>query len=115
LKDSPFDYGSGVEIQQRLPDRKKAAPSGESRRHPRCECNIPALVASGNRRLWGRIRNASRGGVFIQCSSSLATGQKVSLTIPLEKKKKLTTRVDEIVWADGDGIGIIFMSEGGGG
>jgi hypothetical protein len=110
LENSPYDYGYGIEIQARTPQRRTLGSSAESRRHPRKACSIPALVQNQNRRIRGVIRNASSSGVFIQCSEKPKQGQKVSLTIPLKVKRKLISRNGEIVWCDEDGIGVRFQS-----
>jgi hypothetical protein len=36
---------------------------------------------------------------------------KISLTIPLKKKRKLVSRLGEIVWCDKNGIGIRFQTD----
>ena len=111
LEHSAFDYGYGVELIGKVAGDKKAEAKKESRSHLRKPCSIPTLVQAARRSVRGRIQNASYGGVFIYCSEALSRGQRVFLTIPLRKKRKIVTRAGEIVWADKNGIGIKFEEE----
>jgi len=111
LDNSLYDYGYGIEIQTRAPHRRKPGSQGDSRRHPRKFCSIPTLVQDKTHRIRGVIRNVSSGGVFIHCSPKPPQGQKVSLTIPLKRKRKVVSRQGEIVWSDEDGIGIRFQHD----
>jgi hypothetical protein len=110
LEESYYDYGYGIELKNKAL-RPKPLESPDSRRHSRRRCSIPALMQGGRRRMRGVIQNASHGGVFIGCAEKLAEGQQVYLTIPLKKKKKMVTRLGEIVWSDENGVGIRFQSE----
>lgn len=110
-ENSLYDYGYGIEIQTRTPQRRTTGSSADFRRHTRKSCSVPTLVQNKNNRIRGIIRNVSSSGVFIQCSEKPQTGQKVSLTIPLKKKRKLISRRGEIVWSDENGIGIRFQSD----
>mgnify|MGYP000271244075 FL=1 len=109
LEDSAFDYGYGVELEERV--ASEAAPparSRDSRAHPRRSCSIPTLVRSGRDNVRGLIANASPGGVFIRCEKPLERGQRVLLNIPLRQKKKIVTRAGTVVWAEQDRVGIRF-------
>lgn len=109
LEDSVFDYGYGVELEERV--ASEAAPparSRESRAHPRRSCSIPTLVRSGRDNVRGLIANASPGGVFIRCEKPLERGQRVLLNIPLRQKKKIVTRTGTVVWSEQDRVGIRF-------
>jgi PilZ domain len=112
LEDSPFDYGYGVEVKRRVSRREKPRTPGscDSRRHPRRACAIPAIIETKDRRMRGVIQNGSYGGVFISCAETLAKGQRVYLTIPLQKKQKIVTRRGEVLWSDGNGVGIRFQT-----
>jgi len=111
LESSGFDYGYGIEIKGRVPCRPKPGKAGESRKHPRTSCSIPTVIQSNSRKARGVIQNVSYGGVFINCSEELSTGQRVFLTIPLKKKRKLITRAGEIVWRNQNGLGIKFEDQ----
>jgi hypothetical protein len=108
LENSAFDYGYGIEIKGRVPCRPRAGKTGESRKHPRKSCSIPTVIQSNGRKARGVIRKVSHGGVFINCSGDLFTGQHVFLSIPLKMKQKLVTRAGEIVWRSRNGLGIKF-------
>jgi hypothetical protein len=111
LETSFYDYAYGVEILGRVARSGKSAPRRDSRRQPRRPCSVPALIQSRNRQIPGVIQNVNPGGVFVQCSEKPSKGQKVSLTIPLKKKRKIVSRLGEIVWCDENGIGIRFQGE----
>jgi hypothetical protein len=111
LEDSAFDYGYGVELTGQVSRDKRGDAKAESRSHSRKSCSIPTLIQSTQRKVRGLIKNASCGGVFIRCSEMLSIGQRVFLTIPLRKKRKIVTRAGEIVWADQNGVGIKFDEE----
>jgi hypothetical protein len=110
LEKSLYDYGYGIEIRTRKIQPGAAKGSADSRRQTRRPCSIPTLVQNKKHRIRGVIRNASSSGVFIQCSEKPPKGQKVFLTIPLKKRRKLITRSGEIVRSDENGIGIRFES-----
>jgi hypothetical protein len=111
LDHSEFDYGYGIEIIGKVSRDKKAEGPDESRSHSRKSCSIPTLIQNPQRNVRGLIQNASCGGVFIRCSEALSKGQRVFLTIPLRKKRKIVTRSGEIVWANQNGVGIKFDEE----
>jgi hypothetical protein len=113
LEDSFFDYGYGIEIKGRVPARgkPKMTASGDSRRHTRKTCAVPTILQNEQGRMRGVIQNASHGGVFIRCAEKPIKGQRVFLTIPLKKKQKVVTRLGEVVWSDGSGIGIKFQTQ----
>jgi hypothetical protein len=111
LEQSQFDYGYGIEIKGRVPCRQKHKEAGESRKHPRRSCSIPAVIQNKSRRTHGVIQNVSHGGVFISCTDELTKGQRVFLTIPLKKKQKLITRAGEIVWRNKSGMGVKFEAQ----
>jgi len=111
LENSAFDYGYGIEIKGRVPCRPKPGKAGDARKHPRTSCSIPTVIQSNSRKARGIIQNVSYGGVFISCSEKLSTGQRVFLTIPLKKKRKLITRAGEIVWRNQNGLGIKFEDQ----
>ncbi len=109
LEDSAFDYGYGVELEERVASEAPSPGRGrESRLHPRRPCSIPTLVRSGRDNIRGLIANASVGGVFIRCEKPLEKGQRVLLNIPLRQKKKIVTRPGTVVWAERDRVGIRF-------
>ncbi len=109
LEDSAFDYGYGVELEEKLAsEASSAARFRESRAHPRRACSIPALIRSGGANVRGLIGNASPGGVFIRCEKPLEKGQRVLLNIPLRQRKKIVTREGTVAWADKERIGIRF-------
>ena len=113
LEDSFFDYGYGIEISGRVPARRKPkmTGNGNSRRHTRKTCAVPTILQNEQGRMRGVIQNASPGGVFIRCAEKLIKGQRVFLTIPLKKKQKVVTRLGEVVWSDGSGVGIKILTQ----
>ena len=111
LENSFHDYAYGVEILGRRAQASSSTQPRDSRRQSRRDCSIPTLIHSRNRQIPGVIQNVNPGGVFVQCSEQPAKGQKISLTIPLKKKRKLVSRLGEIVWCNGSGIGIRFQNE----
>ncbi len=110
LEDSVFDYGYGVELEEKIARNGAEAPSRrrESRAHPRKDCSIPTLIRSSRGNLRGTIANASAGGVLIRCAEPLEKGQRVLLNIPLRQKKKIVSRSGTVVWAERDRVGIRF-------
>ena len=111
LENSFYDYGYGIEILARLARPGKPGQRRDSRRQSRRACSIPTLIRNKGRGIPGVIQNVNHGGVFVQCSEKPSKGQKISLTIPLKKKRKLVSRRGEIVWADENGIGIRFQDQ----
>jgi Tfp pilus assembly protein PilZ len=111
LDTSFYDYAYGVEILGRAVKAGASTSRRDSRQQSRRACSIPTLIRSRNRQIPGVIENVNPGGVFVQCSEPPAKGQKISLTIPLKKKRKLVSRLGEIVWCDKNGIGIRFQTD----
>lgn len=112
LEDSVFDYGYGVELEEKIAGKGGEAASSKRRRetraHPRRRCSIPTLIRSGRGNLRGTIANASPGGVLIHCATPLEQGQRVLLSIPLRQKKKIVSRPGTVVWTEQDRVGIRF-------
>jgi len=112
LERSAYDYGYGVELKGRARSRSGPHRSHAPRRHARRRCTVSALVDDGRAKMRGIIRNVGFGGVFVACAGSFTAGQRLQLTIPLQKQQKLITRRGEVVWSDADGIGICFDPAG---
>jgi hypothetical protein len=110
VENSFYDYAYGVEIHAWMPCPGTHRPEGDSRCQARRSCAIPTLIQNQHRRIPGIIQNVNEGGVFVRCREKPSKGQKVSLTIPLKKKRKLVSRRGEIVWCDENGIGIRFQN-----
>ncbi len=107
IDDSVFDFGYGVQIQERVPPpANPGTPAVESRRHARKPCSVTTLIQGWEQPIRGIIENAGPGGVFIRCQGAPAVGQRVSLAIPIRKTRRLIVRTGEIVRAEPDGIGI---------
>ena len=66
LEDSVFDYGYGVEIQDRVDRRRQLGKGADSRRHARKPCAIPTLIEAKKRRVRGEILMPAMAA----CSSS---------------------------------------------
>ena len=107
LEEAVFDYGYGVEIQgQVAPPPAPGQAAAESRRQARTACAVPTLIQGSGQPVRGIIQNASPAGVFIRCPNAMAVGQRVSLAIPIRKKRRLIVRSGVIVHVEPNGIGI---------
>ena len=113
LKDSFFRFGYGVKLasladKQDLEsnDRKKTK---DSRKHPRRPYDQFTLFTSQNGIFEGSIKNISTTGVFLAADSNFEVGQIITLVIPLKGGKDVKAK-GQIVWANGEGFGVKFLS-----
>ena len=107
INESVFDFGYGVQIQDRVPPVEEPGKLAvESRRHARKPCAVPTLIQGWEQPVRGVIANVGAGGLFIRCQNAPAVGQRVSLAIPIRKSRRLIVRTGEIVRSEPDGIGI---------
>ena len=113
LKDSFFRFGYGVKLasladKQDLEsnDRKKTK---DSRKHPRKSYDQFTLFTSQNGIFEGSIKNISASGVFLAAKDTLEVGQILTLVLPFKNGKDVKVK-GQIVWANGEGFGVKFLS-----
>jgi ribosomal protein S1 len=113
LKDSFFRFGYGVKLasladKQDLEsnDRKKTK---DSRKHSRRPYDQFTLFTSQNGIFEGSIKNISASGVFLAAKNTLEVGQILTLVLPFKNGKDVKVK-GQIVWANGEGFGVKFLS-----
>jgi len=110
LTGAAYYYGYGVKIVEKENFViKNRDPYAGSRQHSRVEYAIPVTYESDNQVYEGTTQNVSSGGVFIKTRDPVATGQKVTIDIPLKKKRKIRRFTGKVTWSTRSGFGAQFI------
>lgn len=78
------------------------------RKHPRKAFSKPVYISTKNRYYQGRVKNISRGGMFVSTNDKFDVGQVLHLVIPKTKYDKNVLIRGEIVRLSKSGMGIKF-------
>jgi Tfp pilus assembly protein PilZ len=115
LKDSYFDYGYGVELNNA--DDKQSKKSIESKDHIKAEKNQKKpdrktiKFADKNKTYEGSIKDISASGVFFVAEETLVEGQMLTFELSLKNGDKAQIN-GQVVWSDNQGFGAIFTDSG---
>ena len=69
-----------------------------SRQHPRYEVSIPAECSTRQVFFSNKVRNISRGGLFLRCERPLPLNEEVSLVLHLPGTEKGIFATGRVVW-----------------
>ena len=80
----------------------------EKRRHSRMPCSAPIEYATQDRTFRNLSRDISIGGLFVETWDSFSVGEKITVTLPIEKQKPVKLK-GKVVRVERQGIGIAFV------
>lgn len=107
---SAYYYGYGIKIiEKENIDTKNEDPCAGSRQHSRVDYAIPVTYENDNQVYEGTTQNVSSGGVFIKTRDPVGVGQKVTIDIPLKKKRKIRRFTGKVTWSTRSGFGAQFV------
>jgi Tfp pilus assembly protein PilZ len=78
------------------------------RKHPRKTFSRPVYFSTQNRYYQGRIKDISRGGMYVKTKDEFAIGQVLHLVIPETKYDKNVLIRGEVVRSSKSGVGVKF-------
>ena len=110
LKRSAFYYGYGIKIieKENFGNKNEDQYAG-SRQYPRVDYAIPVKYQYDNQTYEGTTEDVSSGGVFIKTRDPVAVGQKVTIDIPLKKKRTIKRFTGKVTWSTRSGFGAQFV------
>jgi len=83
---------------------------------PRVDLSTPVAIEAGDRRLYGTLRNLSRGGVFLETAGGISESMEVGLRFCLPDSDDVLSPSAQVVWSsttiEGSetcGIGLQFV------
>jgi Tfp pilus assembly protein PilZ len=113
LKNSYFEYGYGIQFHaacdkqsQKTNDFEKREDIKKNKKEP---LHNTIKVIDHNKTYDGVIKDISSSGVFFEADDSFEKGQILTFAVPLKNGKKANIK-GQIVWADDEGFGVIFMN-----
>jgi len=110
LSEAAYYYGYGIKIIEKENFViKNEDPYAGSRRHSRVVYAISVTYESANQVYEGTTENVSSGGVFIKTRDPVAVDQKVTIDIPLKKKRKIKRFTGKVTWSTRSGFGVQFV------
>ena len=109
LKQAAYYYGYGIKIieKENFVIKNKEQYAG-SRQHSRVDHAIAVKYEYDNQVYEGTTENVSSGGVLIKTRDPVAVGQKVTIDIPLKKKRKIKRFTGKVTWSTRSGFGVQF-------
>jgi hypothetical protein len=81
----------------------------EQRKHKRKKADVPVNISVRDKLLTWYSKDISKSGMFIKSSAELNVGEILYLSVP-EANGRLTLATGRIVWSNGDGFGIKFVT-----
>ena len=84
--------------------------SKELRKYQRKAYSKPVLFGTQDGVFEGLTKNVSPSGVYLEAKENFEVGEIITLALPLKNKKKFKVK-GEVVWSDGVGFGIRFLSK----
>ena len=110
-----YNYGYGAKFitTSKKPNKRKNSlkDSKELRKYQRKAYSEPILFATQDRIFEGLTKNISSSGVYLEAKENFEVGQIITLALPFKNEKKFKIK-GEVVWSDGRGFGIRFLSKG---
>ena len=114
LKDSYFKYGYGIQLDDTCEKQNPKINDLEKRintkKNQKKLLQNTIKINDQNRTYHGLIKDISPSGVFFEAEDSFKEGQILNFTIPLKNGKEIALK-GQIVWADDDGAGVIFINK----
>jgi hypothetical protein len=114
LKDSYFEYGYGIQLHAACDKQNPKINDIEKGKYIKKNKKEPLYntikVSNQNRTYDGLIKDISPSGVFFEADDSFEEGQILNFTVPLKNGKEAMIK-GQIVWADDEGFGVIFMNK----
>lgn len=114
LKDSYFEYGYGVKLCTELKKKSQKSTTLINRNSEQNEqkklIQSTIKISDQNGSYEGMIKDISTSGVFFATENKFEEGQILSFSVPTKNDKEI--KIDgQIVWADDEGFGVIFIKE----
>jgi hypothetical protein len=114
LEESAYTYGYGVQFYEiGINDDGGEISDLDSRKYPRQACSLPVSYEAGDTTEQAVVRNVSRGGLFVRSRKPTTVGQKLSLEIRLNKKRKVVKLTGIVTRTNHDGFGVEFQPKVG--
>lgn len=114
LADSYFEYGYGVNLSTKL--NKQSSKSTNLKKINEVNKNQKAPIrkiikfADRSRSYEGLIKEISPSGIFFATEDTFEEGQILTFSVPLKNGKEAKIN-GQIVWADDEGFGVIFLNK----
>jgi Tfp pilus assembly protein PilZ len=114
LKDSYFEYGYGIKFCTDLNKRSSKSTNFISRTTEENEqkklIRNTIKISDKSKSYEGLIKDISPSGVFFAAEENFEEGQILSFSVPVKNDKEIKIN-GQIVWADDDGFGVIFINK----
>lgn len=114
LADSYFEYGYGVKLSTKL--NKQSSKSANLKKISEVNKNQKAPIrkiikfADRSRSYEGLIKEISPSGIFFATEDTFEEGQILTFSVPLKNGKEAKIN-GQIVWADDERFGVIFLNK----
>lgn len=69
---------------------------------PRAELHQPIAIATRGRQIEGKVRNVSRGGLYVDAALRMTPAEEVSLQFSLDGNNTIVTPTAQVVWSKTD-------------
>ena len=114
LKDSYFEYGYGIRFCGEL-DKKSSKSTNLINRNAEEDEQKKLIrntikISDKSRSCEGLIKDISPSGVFFAAEENFEEGQILSFSVPVKDDKEIKIN-GQIVWADDEGFGVIFINK----
>lgn len=114
IKDSYFEYGYGVEfcaaLNKKNPKRTNYINKTPEENDQNKSIRKTIKILDQGRSCEGLIKDISPSGVFFSAEENFEEGQILSLSLPAKSDKEIKIN-GQIVWADEEGFGVVFINE----
>jgi len=109
---SNYGYGAIFIIHPQKSNIKENSlkDSKELRKYQRKAYFKPVLFGTQDGVFEGLTKNVSPSGVYLEAKENFEVGQIITLALPLKNEKMFKIK-GEVVWSDGRGFGIRFLSK----
>ena len=115
LKDSYFDYGYGVKLCAALNKKSSKSTNIMTSNNEDNKQDNPIRktikICDQSRSYEGLIKDISPMGVFFAADDTFEEGQILTFSVPVKNGKEAKIK-GQIVWADDEGFGVIFLNKG---
>ena len=112
LKDSYFEYGYGVKLSTELNKKSSKSTNFMASNNEENKQKKPVRktikITDQSRSYEGLIKDISPSGVFFAAEETFEEGQILNFSVPIKNGKEAKMNV-QIVWADDEGFGVIFI------